>query len=78
MIQPTGPETAVDDPNNPGQILKTIDRVRVHKYEVRFGELASWLGEMVEYVDRLHSLMPISRNSADGKVFAATPSASTA
>ncbi|MBU9198861.1 hypothetical protein KTD33_30505 [Burkholderia gladioli] len=78
MIQPTGPEKAVDDPGNPGQVLKTIDRLRVHKYEVRFEELACWLGEMVEYAELLHSLMPISRNSSTGKVFAPTASAKIA
>lgn len=73
MIQPTGPEVPVDDPANPKETLKTIDRVRVHEHEVRFVELAGWLGEMVDYVDRLHGLMPVGWNSTDGKVFAVTP-----
>jgi hypothetical protein len=72
MIQPTGPEIPADDPANPKQTLKTIDRMRVQEHEVRFAELAAWLGEMVEYVDRLHGLMPVSWNSTDGKVFATT------
>ncbi|CAG9186107.1 hypothetical protein [Cupriavidus pampae] len=70
MIVMTGPEVPVDDPRNPGQVLKTIDRLQVHKFEVRFAELAAWLGEMVDYVDKLHSLMPIEVNSVQGKVFA--------
>jgi len=73
MIQSTGPEIPVDDPVNPKQTLKTIDRLRVHEHEVRFADLAAWLAEMVDYVDRLHGLMPVSWNSADGKVFAASP-----
>ena len=78
MIQSTGPEIPVDDPYNPKQTLKTIDRVRVHEHEVRFADLATWLGEMVDYVDRLHGLMSVSWNSADGNVFATTPDAPTA
>ncbi|WP_213781761.1 hypothetical protein [Caballeronia sp. dw_276] len=73
MIQPTGPEIPADDPANPKQTVQTIDRLRVHEHEVRFAELAEWLREMVDYVDRLVGLMPISWNSADGKVFATTP-----
>ena len=73
MIHSTGPEIPVDDPVNPKQTLKTIDRLRVHEHEVRFADLAAWLAEMVDYVDRLHGLMPVSWNSADGKVFAASP-----
>ncbi|CAN7790274.1 hypothetical protein LJR034_009042 [Caballeronia sp. LjRoot34] len=75
MIQPTGPEVPADDPANPQQTLRTIDRMRVHEYEVRFVELAAWLGEMVDHVDRLHGLMPGGWNPAEGKVFAATPDA---
>lgn len=72
MIQSTGPEIPLDDPLNPNATLKTIDRLRVHEHEVRFADLAAWLAEMVDYVDRLHGLMPVSWNSADGKVFAET------
>lgn len=72
MIQPTGPEVSVDDPADPKQTLKTIDRLRVREHEVRFADLAVWLGEMVDYVDRLHGLMPVGWNSVDGKVFATT------
>lgn len=78
MIQPTGPEVAVDDPAQPGQTVKTIDRLRVHEGEVRFAELAAWLGEMIDYVDRFHALMPVGWNSVAGKVFASAPDASTA
>ena len=73
MIQSTGPEVPIDDPTNPKQTIKTIDRVRVLEHEVRFVELAAWLGEMVDYVDRLHGLMPVGWNSGDGKVFAPLP-----
>jgi hypothetical protein len=78
MIQPTGPEAPVSDPASPGQTLKTIDRVRVQEHEVRFAELAAWLAEMVDYVDRLHALMPIGWNSTNGKVFAPSPEATSA
>jgi hypothetical protein len=78
MIQWTGPEIPVEDPANPKQTLKTIDRVRVQQHEVRFAELAAWLGEMIDYVDRLHALMPVGWNSSTGKEFAPAPDAPAA
>lgn len=77
MIQSTGPEVSLNDPTQPGQSIKTIDRLLVHECEVRFAVLAGWLCEMVDYVNRIHSLMPIGYNSTNGKVFAPAPAGLT-
>lgn len=58
MIQPTGAEFALNDPTQPGQTVRTIDRLRIAEHEVRFSELVEWLDEMIVYVEKLRSLMP--------------------
>jgi hypothetical protein len=44
MIQAVGPEAPI--PEEPGQTLKTIDRLQIGSFEITFSELCSWLREM--------------------------------
>jgi hypothetical protein len=47
----TGPETLIE--NEPGQTLKTIDRLAIGNLEIRFSELYKWLVEMGTYAEEL-------------------------
>ncbi|MGB8898802.1 MAG: hypothetical protein WCC90_05960 [Methylocella sp.] len=51
MIQAVGPETPI--PEEPGQTLKTIDRLQIGSYEIKFSELCAWLMEMGECADKI-------------------------
>ncbi len=43
-LQATGPETPI--PEEPGQTLKSIDRLKIGRLEIKFVELHKWLVEM--------------------------------
>lgn len=73
MIAPTGPVVPLDDPHQPGQTRKTIDRLKILKHEVLFAELAGWLREMIVCVDKLRSLMPTGWSSTQGPTFSPAP-----
>ncbi|MGF6534272.1 hypothetical protein P3T20_005076 [Paraburkholderia sp. GAS206C] len=66
MIQPTGPEVPVDDIEISRQTKKTIDRIKIFEHEVSFRDLAGWIGEMIQYVEKLRTLMPTSWTSTSG------------
>ena len=51
MIHATGHEQPI--PEEPGQTLKTIDRLQIGHSEIRFDELTRWLLEMAECAQRL-------------------------
>ncbi|MDM0109136.1 hypothetical protein QTH97_29640 [Variovorax sp. J22R24] len=46
LLQPTGPEAPVD--TNPGQTVKTIDRLKIGPHEILLADLAQLLTEMGE------------------------------
>lgn len=50
-LLPTGPET--DHPTEPGQAVKTIDRLVIGGYELLFSDLAALLKEMVEFAHEI-------------------------
>jgi hypothetical protein len=47
-----GPETPIPG-EEPGQSLKTFDRLTIGTLEIRFSELAGWLTDMGNYAQRL-------------------------
>jgi hypothetical protein len=51
MIIAVGQETPV--PEEPGQTLKTIDRLQIGTYEIKFSELCAWLQEMGECAEKI-------------------------
>jgi hypothetical protein len=51
MIQAVGTETPV--PEEPGQTLKTIDRLQIGNHKIKFSELCAWLMEMGECADKI-------------------------
>ncbi|ODP35000.1 hypothetical protein [Pandoraea sp. ISTKB] len=69
MIYPTGTEVPFEDGINQSQTLMTIDRLRVYDSEVSFAQIATWLQEMISYVEKLHDLMPIEYTSTRGMIF---------
>lgn len=48
MLMAGGPETPVDDSDQPNQTLKRIDRIFIGSNEILFSELVGWLKEMGE------------------------------
>ena len=46
-----GPETLI--PEEPGQTLKTYDRLQIGSYEITFLELCTWLNEMGRCADQI-------------------------
>ena len=50
-LRADGAETPV--PGEPGQTLKTIDRLQIGAYEIRFSELCTWLQEMALFADQI-------------------------
>lgn len=69
MVYPTGTEIPFDDGIIQDQTLITIDRLCVYGVEVSFVQLTVWLQEMIEYVEKLHDLMPIGFTSGHGMLF---------
>ncbi|MCA7889629.1 hypothetical protein QZM25_31610 [Burkholderia contaminans] len=59
----------LNDSAQPQQAVKASDRLRVPEYEVRWAELAVWLGEMIVYVDKLQPLAPAQATSAHGVIY---------
>lgn len=51
MVQAVGPETPVRE--EPGQTLKTIDRLQIGSHEIKFLELYAWLLEMGECAEKI-------------------------
>jgi hypothetical protein len=47
----SGPETPV--PHEPGQTLKTIDRLQIGSYEIPFSDLCKWLLEMARCAEQI-------------------------
>lgn len=51
MLGAVGPETSI--PEEPGQTLKTIDRLQIGKFEITFLELCTWLKEMGQCAEQI-------------------------
>jgi hypothetical protein len=54
-LQPTGPDVPVE--GEPGQTIKTIDRLQIGPHELLLADLAKWLtemGECAEIISRFH------------------------
>lgn len=58
FIKPTGDEIPYDDGINKNQTKLTIDRVKILDNEIYFHEIATWIEEMIQYVDKISGLMP--------------------
>lgn len=58
FIKPTGNEIPYDDGINKNQTKLTIDRVKILDHEIYFHEIATWIEEMIQYVDKISGLMP--------------------
>jgi hypothetical protein len=67
MIQAVGSETPILE--EPGQSLKTIDRLQIGSFEIMFSELCSWLKEMGQYAE----LISRYERSNDDNIDALTP-----
>jgi hypothetical protein len=52
VLSAQGPETPIPG-EEPGQSLKTFDRLTIGTLEIRFSELAGWLTDMGNYAQRL-------------------------
>lgn len=66
MVQPTGEEGALTDPEELADTVLVIDRLRIGEHVVCFTEIVEWLGEMIAYVETLRSLMPTRWTSSLG------------
>lgn len=64
FITPTGDEIPYNDGINKNQTKLTIDRVKVLDNEIYFHEIATWIEEMIQYVDKLSSIMPSQVSSS--------------
>lgn len=68
MVQPTGDERPLADPEELADTVLVIDRLRIGEHVVRFEEIVEWLGEMIAYVEKLRSLMPTRWTSSLGVI----------
>lgn len=59
-----GPEEPVSDPQNPGQVIKTIDRLEVGTSELLFSDL---IGRLTEMGDCAHAICEYEPAASGGK-----------